>query len=38
MVSTLVGLPPSEYRFDMPLQADFEDAGENTTLLVFRPA
>ena len=38
MVSNLVGLPPSEYRFDMPLQADFEDAGENTTLLVFRPA
>jgi uncharacterized OB-fold protein len=38
IVSVLVGVSPADYRVDLPVIVDFEDAGENATLVVFRPA
>lgn len=36
MVSNLVGVPPEEYTFGMPLVAGFEDLHDEVTLVVFR--
>ena len=36
MFSNLVDVPVDDYRIGMPLQADFQDVDEETTLVVFR--
>lgn len=38
MVSNLVDVPPEEYEFGLPLEADFQDVASDVTLVVFRRA
>src|SRR5574341_1010290 len=38
LVTNIAGLAVDEYEIGMPLLADFEDVGEDVTLVVFRPA
>ena len=38
LITNLVDVPAEGYEIGMPLQVDFEDAGEDVTLVVFRRA
>jgi uncharacterized OB-fold protein len=37
LVTNITGLDPDRYEIGMPLEATFDDIGENITLVVFRP-
>jgi len=37
IVTNIAGIEPDAYEIGMTLQADFEDIGEDVTLVVFRP-
>jgi uncharacterized OB-fold protein len=36
LVTNIAGVPVEEYEIGMPLQATFEDAGDDVTLVVFQ--
>lgn len=38
MVSNIIDIPPEEYQFGLPLEADFQDVAPDVTLVVFRRA
>jgi len=37
LVTNITGIDPERYEIGMPLEADFENIGDNVTLVVFRP-
>ena len=37
LVTNITGIDPERYEIGMPLEAAFEDIGDNVTLVVFRP-
>jgi uncharacterized OB-fold protein len=37
LVTNITGTDPEQYEIGMPLEAAYEDIGDNVTLVVFRP-
>jgi hypothetical protein len=37
LVTNIAGLDPDQYQIGMPLEATYEDVGDNVTLIPFRP-